>query len=64
VGDWVLVHAGLAITVLDEAQAKETYELLAEMAQLDGGERPEDSETGRPEDRRTVGPEDRKTGRP
>lgn len=31
VGDWVLVHAGYAITVLDEADAKATYELLAEM---------------------------------
>jgi hydrogenase expression/formation protein HypC len=31
VGDWVLVHAGLAIAILDERQAKETYELLAEM---------------------------------
>jgi hydrogenase expression/formation protein HypC len=29
-GDWVLVHAGFAITVLDEAEAKETYDLLAE----------------------------------
>jgi len=38
VGDWVLVHAGLAITVLDEEQAKETYELLSEMAELDSGE--------------------------
>ena len=27
-GDWVLVHAGLAITVLDAAEAKETYDLL------------------------------------
>jgi len=30
IGDWVLVHAGYAITVLDEAEAKETYELLKE----------------------------------
>ncbi len=59
VGDWVLVHAGLAITVLDEQQAKETYELLSEMAELDSGERPEerrgdaergDAESGTPED--------------
>jgi hydrogenase expression/formation protein HypC len=28
VGDWVLVHAGFAITTLDERDAKETYELL------------------------------------
>lgn len=31
VGDWVLVHAGFAITVLDEADAKETYDLLKQM---------------------------------
>lgn len=34
VGDWVLVHAGVAITVLDAAEAKETYELLAEIERL------------------------------
>lgn len=30
VGDYVLVHAGFAITVLDEAEAKRTLEYLAE----------------------------------
>lgn len=30
VGDWVLIHAGHAIAVLDPAEAKETYELLKE----------------------------------
>ncbi len=33
VGDWVLVHAGLAITVLDAEDAKTTYDLL-ERAEL------------------------------
>jgi hydrogenase expression/formation protein HypC len=33
-GDWVLVHAGYAITVLDEKEARETYELLREMDEL------------------------------
>jgi hydrogenase expression/formation protein HypC len=28
VGDWVLVHAGLAITTLDEKEALETYDIL------------------------------------
>ncbi|MBN1554849.1 MAG: HypC/HybG/HupF family hydrogenase formation chaperone [Phycisphaerae bacterium] len=28
VGDWVLVHAGFAITVLDEDEARETFESL------------------------------------
>ena len=27
-GDWVLVHAGFAITRLDEAEAKETWDYL------------------------------------
>lgn len=27
-GDWVLVHAGFALTVLDEAEAKDTWETL------------------------------------
>lgn len=30
VGDWVLVHAGMAITILDEAEAMETYEILSQ----------------------------------
>ena len=32
-GDWVLVHAGFAITVLDPQDAKETYDLLREMSE-------------------------------
>lgn len=31
IGDWVLVHAGYAITKLDEKEAIETYDLLKEM---------------------------------
>lgn len=31
VGDWVLVHAGFAITVLSPEDAKATYDLLAEV---------------------------------
>jgi hydrogenase expression/formation protein HypC len=31
-GDWVIVHAGFAISKLDEAEAKETLELLREYA--------------------------------
>lgn len=31
VGDWVLVHAGYAITQLDADEARETYDLLKEM---------------------------------
>jgi hydrogenase expression/formation protein HypC len=32
VGDWVIIHAGFAITRLDEEDAEETLELLREMA--------------------------------
>ena len=28
-GDWVLIHAGFALTVLDEAEAMETFDILA-----------------------------------
>jgi len=40
VGDYVLLHAGYAINVLDEAEAEETLNMLREMARLaeDGGE--------------------------
>jgi hydrogenase expression/formation protein HypC len=31
VGDYVLVHAGFAISVLDETEANETFELLREI---------------------------------
>ncbi|MFH2001429.1 MAG: HypC/HybG/HupF family hydrogenase formation chaperone [Planctomycetota bacterium] len=30
IGDWVLVHAGLAITLLDESEAMETWRYLKE----------------------------------
>ncbi len=30
-GDWVLIHAGFAITVLDPEEAKATYDLFAQM---------------------------------
>jgi len=35
VGDYVLVHAGYAIAVLDEDEAAETLALLTEMGVLD-----------------------------
>jgi hydrogenase expression/formation protein HypC len=43
-GDWVLVHAGFALTVLDEADARETWEYL-EMGGL--GEMPPELKAGR-----------------
>jgi hydrogenase expression/formation protein HypC len=35
VGDYVLVHAGFAIEVVDEQEAKKTMELFEELAGLD-----------------------------
>lgn len=35
VGDYVLVHAGYALSVLDETEARETLELFAEIEALD-----------------------------
>jgi hydrogenase expression/formation protein HypC len=32
-GDWVIVHAGFAITKLNEEEAKETLAMLREIAQ-------------------------------
>lgn len=40
VGDYVIVHAGFAISVLDEAEAQETLRLFAEMAALENEETP------------------------
>ncbi len=34
VGDWVLVHVGFAISKLDEDEANQTLEYLAEMEEL------------------------------
>ena len=34
-GDYVLVHVGFALGKVDEAEAARTYQLLADMKQLD-----------------------------
>jgi hydrogenase expression/formation protein HypC len=39
-GDYVIVHAGFAISVLDEAEAQGTLRLFAEMAALENEETP------------------------
>lgn len=41
-GDWVLVHAGFAITQLDEAEAQETWDYLQQAL----GEPPADGPGG------------------
>jgi hydrogenase expression/formation protein HypC len=35
VGDYVLLHTGYAINVIDESEARETLRILEEMARLD-----------------------------
>ncbi|HVZ47820.1 MAG TPA: HypC/HybG/HupF family hydrogenase formation chaperone [Gemmatimonadaceae bacterium] len=35
VGDYVIVHVGFAISKVDEAEAKRTFEVLREMSRLD-----------------------------
>ena len=44
VGDYVLVHAGFAISVIDEAEAQETYDLLREIGAFDDGDDVPDGE--------------------
>lgn len=36
VGDYVLVHVGVAISVVDQQEAEETYRYLQQMGELDG----------------------------
>ena len=38
VGDYVLIHAGYAINILDQEEAEETLKLFEEMAALSGKE--------------------------
>jgi hydrogenase expression/formation protein HypC len=35
-GDYVLVHVGFAISTIDEAEAKETLDLLTQLGDLEG----------------------------
>ena len=35
VGDYVLVHVGVAISVVDEAEAQITFQYLKEMGEID-----------------------------
>jgi hydrogenase expression/formation protein HypC len=44
-GDYVLVHVGVAISVIDEKEARETFLYLQQMGELDGLE-PEPSVPG------------------
>ena len=40
VGDWVLIHAGYAITIVTEEDARETFALLRQLDDLEANEPP------------------------
>ena len=44
VGDWVLVHAGYALNVLDEDEALERIDLISQLRAGDALERADDDE--------------------
>jgi hydrogenase expression/formation protein HypC len=39
VGDYVLVHVGFALTVIDEAEAKRVFDQLSEIAEIEAAQR-------------------------
>ena len=45
VGDFVLVHVGVAISIVDAQEAAETFRYLQQMGELDGLEIPPDAES-------------------
>jgi hydrogenase expression/formation protein HypC len=49
VGDYVLVHAGFAISVIDEAEARETFDLLREIGAFEEGDQAPDERASRDE---------------
>ncbi len=49
VGSYVVIHVGFAISVVDEEEAARSYELLAEMGNLEMIDLPQDPEGVRPE---------------
>lgn len=46
VGDYVLVHVGVAISVVDPQEAAETFEYLRQMGELDGLDLPGEPGSG------------------
>jgi hydrogenase expression/formation protein HypC len=39
IGDYVIVHVGMAISIVDEAEARKVFDYLNEMNELDGLEK-------------------------
>ena len=50
VGTYVVIHVGFAISVVDEEEAARSYELLAEMDNLEFIDLPQQRDGVRPED--------------
>ena len=48
IGDYVLVHVGVAISIVDEEEAKVTFKYLKEMGELEELDSELDSGTGSP----------------
>jgi hydrogenase expression/formation protein HypC len=44
-GDYVMVHVGAAISIVDEEEAKKTFELLQQLEELHELEDPEEEES-------------------
>lgn len=40
VGDYVIVHVGFAISIVDESEARQTFEYLKQMGELEELDRP------------------------
>jgi len=55
-GSWVVIHVGFAISVVDEEEAKRSYELLAEMGNLEDIDLPQTPEGVPAEDYRPAKP--------
>lgn len=55
-GSWVVIHVGFAISVVDEEEARRSYELLAEMGNLEDIDLPQTPEGVRAEDYRPARP--------
>ena len=56
IGSWVVIHVGFAISVVDEEEAKRSYELLAEMGNLEDIDLPQTPEGVPAEDYRPARP--------
>jgi hydrogenase expression/formation protein HypC len=64
VGDYVIVHAGFAISIVDEQEAEETFEILRQMGELGELEEHSGTSPGAAPGPGPASPEDRAGGPP